>query len=545
LIILVGEIIYTMLLEHNVVVKNPLKVGIRFASCYPNLYRSAMSSLGFHIIYDLLNHQEDVYCERVVYPYGKTLETGSPLSNFDVVSFSLQYEQDYPHVMEMLREGGLKVRRKDRSPNDPLVIAGGPCASSNPMPMTPFIDLFILGDGEAILPKLLDKLRSLDNPHQQIHEFADVEGVFIPDGMDGKKAKLIQLEDMDDAWRPIRQVFPETDKKEYIPAFGKSFLLEVSRGCARGCRFCMAGCIYRPRREVEIGTLIKTAKKGREATGLDKIALIGAAVSDYSQIEELCQELIELGFQVTTPSLRIESISKNLLESLKESGLKTITIAPESTWRLRKVINKPITDDEIKNTMEIAFNMDLNVKLYFLTGLPTETQEDLEDMVNLINKLQDKAPHRDSLRISINPFIPKPHTPFQWAEFNLKDIKQKVNFLKKNLKSRHFKVENPNKALTQYVLSMGDVNLGDIIEESSQRKVPIGEWKKLIPQQTIGPSCNEKVDEFPWKEIDVGINDDFLCDEYKKALRGDLTPWCETFGCYNCGAVCQKRAKKD
>lgn len=363
-----------MLLEHNVVIKDPLKVGLRFASCYPNLYRSAMSSLGFHIIYDLLNHQKDVYCERVVYPYGKSLETGSPLKDFDVVSFSFQYEQDYAHVLEMLRQGSLKVRKNDRSGNDPLVIAGGPCASSNPLPMSPFIDLFILGEAEAILPKFIDILLQLDNPRQEIEAFLELDGVFLP-GMMQDKAKLVKVEDMRDAWRPVRQVFPETNHKELIPAFGKSFLLEVSRGCARGCRFCMAGCIYRPRREVDFETLINTAEAGRKATGLNKIALIGAAVSDYSLVEELCLELLQMDFQVTTPSLRIESISRGLLKSLKESGLKTITIAPESTWRLRKAINKPITDDEIKATMECAFKMDLNVKLYFLTGLPTETHE--------------------------------------------------------------------------------------------------------------------------------------------------------------------------
>ena len=245
-----------MLLEHNVVVKDPLRIGLRFASCYPNLYRSAMSSLGFHIIYDFLNHQEDVYCERVVYPYGKSLETGSPLKDFDVVGFSLQYEQDYPHVLEMLREGGLKVRKEDRSPQDPLVIAGGPCASSNPLPMSQFIDLFLVGDGEVILPQLLEKIAQLDNPHQELDALLDVEGVYIP----GNKVKLVQVEDMHDAWRPVKQVYPETDNPDLIPAFGRSFLLEVSRGCARGCRFCMAGCMYRPRREVDLKTLLKIGR---------------------------------------------------------------------------------------------------------------------------------------------------------------------------------------------------------------------------------------------------------------------------------------------
>jgi radical SAM superfamily enzyme YgiQ (UPF0313 family) len=514
-----------MLLEHNVVVKDPLKIGLRFASCYPNLYRSAMSSLGFHIIYDLLNHQDDVYCERVVYPYGKSLETGSPLRDFDVVGFSLQYEQDYSHVLEMLRKGGLKVRKDDRTSDDPLIIAGGPCASSNPLPMSSFIDLFLVGDGEVILPDFLDKLSQLDNPRREIDAFLDVEGVYIP----GNKANLVQVDDMRDAWRPVSQVFPETDNKELIPAFGKSFLLEVSRGCARGCRFCMAGCLYRPRREVDFKTIIQTAESGREATGLEKIALIGGAVSDYSRIEELCNELLGRGFQVTTPSLRIESISRDLLESLKESGLRTITIAPESTWRLRQVVNKPITDDDIIQTMETAFNLNLNVKLYFLVGLPTETQSDLEDLMNLVRDLEVMAPHQDSLRISVNPFIPKPHTPFQWTEFNLKDIKAKVKYLKKHTKNRHFKVENPNKALAQYILSVGGADLSYIIEESSKRRVSQGEWKKLTSKLNLG-------DELPWKDINVGINDEFLENEYEKALKGDLTPWCETFGCYNCGS---------
>ena len=519
-----------MLLEHNVVVKDLRKVRVHFASCYPNLYRIAMSSLGFHLIYDFLNNREEVYAERVVYPYGKSLETGSFLRDFDMVGFSLQYEEDYRNVLEMMRKGGLSVRKEERTSEDPLIIAGGPCASSNPLPMSQFIDLFLVGDGEAILPKFLEKYQELDDPRRELDVLSEVRGVWVPD----KPVKMALIEDMDDAWRPVRQVVPETQKQQYIPAFGRAFLLEVSRGCARGCRFCMAGCLYRPRREVNLKKLIDTAELGRKATGLDKVALIGAAVSDHSKIEVLCQELLERGFQVTTPSLRIESLSSNLLECLKQSGLKTITIAPESTWRLRKVANKPISDDDIQNAIGNALNLALNVKLYFMVGLPTETQEDLEDLVNLIKDLESNAPHNKSIRISVNPFIPKAHTPFQWAGFKLEDIKSRIRYLKKHSKTRYFKVGSPKNAFIQYILSMGDSDLGDIIEKSSFGKVPLHEWKKIAPHWDLESSL-------PWKDIDVGISDEFLKRENLKAHEGDLTPWCETFGCNFCGS-CGKQA---
>ena len=290
----------------------------------------------------------------------------------------------------------------------------------------------------------------------------------------------------------------------------------------------MAGCIYRPRREIPLKKLFDTAEKGRQATGLNRIALIGAAVSDHSQIEELCLGLHEMGFQVTTPSLRIESISTELLEVLRESGLKTITIAPESIWKIRKAANKPITDEKIVETIETAFKDKMNVKLYFMLGLPTETMEDVEDLSRLIKKLVKIADRNKAVRISVNPFIPKPHTPFQWAGFDFNDIKSKINYLKKlNLQS--FKIENPKTSMVQYVLSNGDANLGDVIERSWRDRVSIAEWKKLAVRR-------DPESELPWKNIDVGVEEEFLLEEYKKAVKGNITPWCETFGCYNCGA---------
>ena len=414
-----------MLLEHNAIIKDIRKVDLRFASCYPNLYRSAMSSLGFHIIYDFLNSREDIYCERVVYPHSKSIETGTTIKDFDVVSFSLQYEQDYFNVLNMLKNGGIPLKKEDRNSKHPLVIAGGPCASSNPLPMSSFIDLFVVGEAEMVLDDLIDTCLDLEHPRDNLEEFLGIDGVYLPNN----PVKMMTVPDLKDACHPTRQVVPDTDDKEYIPAFGRAFLLEVSRGCTRGCRFCMAGCIYRPRREMPLKELFKVAERGGHATGLRKIALIGAAVSDHSKMEELCEGLHEMGFQVTTPSLRIESVTDNLLEILKQSGLKTITIAPESIWKVRKASNKSITDEMIENTIKTAFKHKLNVKLYFMLGLPTEDDQDLESLAVYIKDLISLGERKNQVRLSINPFIPKPHTPFQWEGFNLEELKTKIDYI--------------------------------------------------------------------------------------------------------------------
>lgn len=514
-----------MLLEQNVVIKDPRKVDLRFASCYPNLYKAAMSSLGFHIIYDFLNSREDVYCERVVYPYSESLESNSKLSDFDIISFSLQYELDYFNVLKMLNNSKIETRKENRTTDDPFIIAGGPCASSNPLPMSKFIDLFIVGEAEVILDEVLDTYMELDNPRKEIDAFLDIKGVYVPDN----PAKMAIVEDMDNACHPVRQIVPKTDDKRFIPAFGEAFLLGVSRGCTRGCRFCMAGCIYRPRRETSLKKLFKIAEKGRKATGLDKTALIGADVSGYSKIEELCEGLMERGFRVTSPSMRIESITDNLIDILQKSGLKTITIAPESTWELRNVLNKPITDALIFKVTEMAFKRNMNVKLYFLVGLPIETMDDVHEMVEFIKNMNKMSKRKNAVRISINPFIPKPHTPFQWESFNFNDLKVKFDYLNENLKNVSLKIENLEGAFIQHILSVGDADIGNIIEKTYKKKLKFREWEKF----DISWSLDDKL---PWENIDVGIKPDFLKQEYEKALKGNITPWCETFGCYRCGS---------
>ncbi|MDI6643672.1 MAG: radical SAM protein [Methanobacteriaceae archaeon] len=516
-----------MLIEHNVVHKNPCKVDVRFASCYPNHYKTAMSSLGYHIIYDFLNSREDVYCERVVYPYPKSLESNTPLNRFDFIGFSLQYEQDYFNVLSMLNKGNIPIRCVDRTSKDPLVIAGGPCATANPLPVSNFIDLFIVGEAEVILDEVLDLYMELDNPRKDIEAFLDIKGVYVADN----PAIRCIVKDMDNACHPTRQVVLETSDKRFLPAFGRAFLLGISRGCSRGCRFCMSGYLYRPRRETSLKKLLKIAEKGRRATGLNKIALIGAAVSDYTKIDELGENLLERDFQLTTPSLRTETVTEKLIDSLNESGLKTITLAPESTFSIRKCLNKDFDDNKLFDISKIAFERDMNIKYYFLIGTPGESTKDLREMLGLIKNLRKLAPKKNMVKLSINPLIPKPHTPFQWELFNYEDVKSKISYINKYLGYKSFKIENLKGAFIQYILSMGDRNLGDLIEKSWQSRINIKEWEKY--GKTINYDLKSRL---PWENIDIGVKKEFIINEYKKMKRGKVTSWCEEYGCYKCGS---------
>lgn len=516
-----------MIEEYNTVIKNPRKVMTRFASCYPNVYKNAMSSLGYQIIYDYLNAREDIYCERVIYPQCKSIETRSDLKDFDIVSFTLQYENDYFNMIDMLKRSNIPLESKNRKANDPLVIAGGPCATSNPLPISDFIDLFIIGDAELILDELIDVRSDTNNPRADIYDFLEIPGVYKP----GNKVKIQQVKKMKDAWRPIYQIVTKTDKDKFRPAFGESFLMEVSRGCSRGCRFCMSGCMYRPRREVPLKTLMETAIQCRHATGQNKVALIGGAVSDYSKIEELCWQLTEEGFQIATPSLRVETVSTELLEILKESGLKTITIAPETTQKLRWKINKPITDSEIINTIDKAMNLKLKIKLYLLMGIPGETTEDLLELINFLRQITSKSVRYNTIRTSVNPLIPKPQTPLQWMNFNYDELYEKLRKYSPRLLCRN-KTENLKKALIQYVISNGGSELNEILRLGEV--VSTKDWYKLADNLNKEKSKSSYI--FPWHEIDVGIKTSFLKSEYDKVNEGTITPWCEENGCYNCGA---------
>ncbi|MBQ6138832.1 MAG: radical SAM protein [Methanobrevibacter sp.] len=585
-----------MFKEKNIIVKNPLKADIRFGLVYPNVYKTAMSSLGYQIIYNYINEREDTYSERIIYPSTRSLETNSPLADFDIVSFSLQYEQDYFHVLEMLREADIPLRREDRTSDDPLIIAGGPCASANPLPLSDFIDVFVVGEAEAVLYDFLDLYSSLNlskkskktksnnndvsiaNDKMDLTPFLDIEGLYISEF--NNETNIVLSEDMDSIYHLTCPIVTETDDKDFIPAFSNSILLNVSRACTRGCRFCMSSYMYRPLRETDLEDLFSIAEEARANTGLNKISLIGAAVSDYSKINELTEGLKERGFQVSTPSMRIESITKETLTALKSSGLKTLTIAPESIYSLRRRINKDIKDEEVLRVISDAVELGFNIKLYFLIGLPYESEDDIKELTSMMKQIDSmkydidsnstssiklnansiksmstsssendsvssgskskKSKKKDkgiksrkkpkvSISFSVNPVIPKPHTPLQWETYDMKEIKSKIKYLKKTLKGLDIKFDSAKMGLIQYVLSCGDKDIGNLIERSLNEKISIREWAQNAPSYDLE-------DELPWDSINVSVSKEFLKSEYEKIKTGEQTPWCEDGICYNCGA---------
>ncbi len=514
-----------MLYEKNVFKKNIKNIDIHFGLAYPNIYRTAMSSLGYNILYNQINERENTWCERIIFPSTNSIESNTPSKYFDIISFSIQFEEDYFNVLDMLKRAEIPLKRKDRTKDDPLIIAGGPCATANPMPLSDYIDVFIIGEGENIIDKFLD--RYLEGKDRNLKKFLDLPGIYIPEF--NNKTKINIIKNMDDAYHITQPIISKSDDENYQTIFNNSIMLNVSRGCTRGCRFCMASYLYRPMRETNYQKLIDIAKKNRDTTGLNKVTLIGAAVSDYTDLEKLITGLEGEGFQISTPSLRIESITKETLESLKRSGLKTITLAPESIDHLRKVINKDILEKQIFTVIKNAVDLDFKIKLYFLIGIPGETMDDIKELCEYMKKIAKMHNSIKNVKFSINPIIPKPHTPLQWEPYDFKDIKRKTRYIKKEMRKYNIKCESPKKGLVQYILSCGNRGIGALIEKSLTRQPTLKEWKELIPKYDVG-------DELPWDNIDVGVNERFLRIEHKRLKNLKQTPWCETGPCYNCGA---------
>lgn len=559
--------------EDSRVTVNP-HAGQKVAIVYPNTYFVGMSNLGLHIIYEEINLRNDSVCERIFLPekkeleaYDKTktplmsVETQRPMHQFDVVAFDVTFEMDYFHIPLMLCHGRVPIMGKDRTEFDPIVIAGGPCATFNPEPFADFIDAFIIGEGEGIVSRVLDiirdgKMEGLDR-HAILRQLADISGVYVP-----SLYVPIYSEDGEFKGYDIAEGVPKTIKRHFemltsggetvvatnYTEFGAMYIIEVARGCGRHCRFCMAGYCFRVPR-VRPLDILKEGVERAEKLG-KKVGLMGAAISDYPEVDELVNYIRAKDMRYSCASLRADSLTQAVVDGLADSGQKTITIAPETgSERLRRVINKGISEEHLQNAATLSAKSGIqHMRLYIMIGLPTETDEDIEAIVGLAERTQahmEKVGCKGRLTLSINPFIPKPFTPFQWmAMDNQKVVEKKLQYIKKALqKNRRIEVlvESPKEAYIQGVLARGDRRLGAVIAACAADRGSKSFKSEMKAAGLDMDNMNYRersFDEFlPWSHLDMGMQEGYLEMEWKRSLDEAYTPPCAK-GCKRCG-VCK------
>ena len=581
--------------ELGSVIKNKDDVDVRFAFCFPDTYEIGMSHLGMKILYSQFNARDDIWCERVFAPWIDfeevmrannlplfALESRDPISEFDIIGFTLQYEMSYTNVLNMLDLGGIPVRSKDRKSLTPLVVAGGPCCC-NPEPLADFIDLFFLGEGEEVDLQIIDlykKHKASGNKQEFLKEAAQIEGVYVPSlydisyNDDGIVSKITPKETAPQKVkkRIIKYLnnchYPENFITPYIDIVHDRVVQEIFRGCIRGCRFCQAGYIYRPVREKSVETINNQAKCLCETTGYDEISLSSLSTSDYTQIEPLLNSMLDWcnkdNISVALPSLRIDNFSEDLLEKISAIRKSGLTFAPEAgTQRLRDVINKNITEQEIISTCEMAFRGGYTaVKLYFMLGLPTETDDDLLGIIKLGQKIVDtyySMPDKPkgkavNVSISVSSFVPKPFTPFQYEpQDTLDEIRRKQMLLKDNVSSKKISLSyhDSSTSFLEGVLARGDRRLCNVIEkawksgckfDSWSECFLVNNWIEAFKTEELDPSFyanrkREYGEVLPWSHLDYSVSEEFLINENKLAHAETTTPNCRE-KCSACGAAC-------
>lgn len=580
--------------ELNSVVKNPNEIDIRYAFCFPDIYEIGMSHLGMKILYGLVNDREDSWCERVFAPDVDmeeqmrknnvplfALESGDYIKDFDIIGFTLMYELCYTNVLNMLDLVGVPLYSKDRTELAPIICVGGPCAC-NPEPIADFVDIVFLGDGEDSTNAVLDLLKECKKKGATKQEFLlkakDITGVYVPSfykdsyNPDGtlkeivpingapEKVKKSVVSDMNKCYYPKEFVVP------FISIVHDRAVEEIFRGCIRGCRFCQAGFIYRPIREKSVETINAQSKALIDSTGYDELSLCSLSTSDHSQVNDMLTSLIDWTVKdkisLSLPSLRVDNFSDELVEKLNKVRKSGLTFAPEAgTQRLRDVINKNVTQNEVINTCTKAFdNGWTTVKLYFMMGLPTETMEDIEGIANLgmdVVHAFYNNPNRQKgtglqVNISCSSFIPKPFTPFQWEpEDSMESLKAKQKHLLESVPSKKIKVsyhETPT-SLLEGVLARGDRRLSSVIYsafksgckfDSWDEHFKFDMWMNAFDEHNLDPHFyTQRKREFsevlPWDHLDYGISRKFLEKENLKAHENTTTPHCR-IKCAGCGA---------